>query len=92
MLLSELTSNTATAAVMIPIAKALAVAVDEPVPRLIMLVALSASLGFALPVSTPPNAIVYGTRLVPLRQMALAGIAVDVLALLWLVVCVRTLA
>lgn len=88
-LLSELTSNTATAQLMVPIASALAPAVGLQPVTTIWLVALSASLGFALPVSTPPNAIVYGTRLVPLRTMVVCGLVVDVLGLVWVVACVR---
>ncbi len=88
-LLSELTSNTATAQLMVPIASALAPAVGLQPVTTIWLVALSASLGFALPVSTPPNAIVYGTRIVPLRTMVVCGLAVDVLGLMWVVACVR---
>ncbi|MEW6750660.1 MAG: SLC13 family permease [Candidatus Latescibacterota bacterium] len=91
-LLSELTSNTATAALMVPIAASLAPAVGMAPVQTIWLVALCASLGFALPVSTPPNAIVYGTRLVPLRTMAALGIVLDVLSLIWVVACVRWLA
>ncbi|KAA0219943.1 MAG: hypothetical protein EDS66_15230 [Planctomycetota bacterium] len=88
-LLSELTSNTATASLLVPIAAALAAKTGIPPVQMILLVALSASLGFALPISTPPNAIVYGTRLIPLRLMAGAGLVVDVLTLVWVVVCVR---
>lgn len=86
-LLSELTSNTATASLMVPIAGSLAEALSVSPVQAIWLVALAASLGFALPVSTPPNAIVYGTRKVPLRFMAVTGIVIDVLATLWLVCC-----
>ncbi|MCG3131075.1 MAG: Sodium-dependent dicarboxylate transporter SdcS [Phycisphaerae bacterium] len=88
-LLSELTSNTATASLLVPIAAALAEKAGIPPVQMILLVALSASLGFALPISTPPNAIVYGTRLIPLRLMAGAGLVVDALTLVWVVVCVR---
>lgn len=87
-LLSELTSNTATASLMVPIAGSLAEALSVSPAQAIGLVALAASLGFALPVSTPPNAIVYGTRMVPLRFMAGTGIVVDILATIWLVCCV----
>ncbi len=86
-LLSELTSNTATASLMVPIAGSLAEALSVSPVQAIWLVALAASLGFALPVSTPPNAIVYGTRKVPLRFMAATGIVIDILATLWLVCC-----
>lgn len=91
-LLSELTSNTATAALMIPIAASLAPAVGLPPLQTTWLVTLSASLGFALPVSTPPNAIVYGTGLIPLRRMVGMGLLVDLLGLVWVVICVRLLA
>ncbi len=91
-LLSELTSNTATASLMVPIAAPLAATLQLEPAHAIWLVALCASLGFALPVSTPPNAIVYGTRLVGLREMAAIGIVVDVVCLAWVVVCVRWLA
>jgi len=88
-LLSELTSNTATAALMVPLAGALAPALGCSPVQAIWLVALSASLGFALPISTPPNAIVYGTRLVRLRLMIGAGVAVDLLCAAWVVGCIR---
>ncbi len=90
-LLSELTSNTATAALMVPIAASLAPVVGMPPVKVIWVVALSASLGFALPVSTPPNALVYGTRLIPLRWMAVVGILIDIVCLLWVVACVTLL-
>jgi len=47
---------------------------------------LGASLGFALPVSTPPNAIVYGTGLVPLGSMIRAGLIFDLVGavLIWI--------
>lgn len=90
-LLSELTSNTATAALMVPIAKSLAPLLGGDPQQAILLVALSASLGFALPVSTPPNAIVYGTRLIPLPLMVSVGLLVDVLSIGWVVACVLIL-
>lgn len=90
-LLSETTSNTATAALLVPVAGRLAEHVGIPPVQMIQLVALCASLGFALPISTPPNALVYGTGLIPLRQMAGVGLLVDGLALLWVVLCVSWL-
>ncbi len=88
-LLSELTSNTATASLLVPIAASLAPVCGVSAVQAVWMVALCASLGFALPVSTPPNALVYGTRLTPLRTMAATGIVLDVLAGIWVVLCVK---
>jgi sodium-dependent dicarboxylate transporter 2/3/5 len=68
--------------VVIAIAQATAV---SPVPPTLG-AALGASFGFMLPISTPPNAIVYGSGLVPLREMIRAGALLDVAgaAVIWL--------
>ena len=80
--LGEFASNVATAAVMMPLVVSLAAALGQP-PLLLMLVAgLSASLGFALPVATPPNAIVFGSGLIPMKQMVRAGLVIDVVAII----------
>jgi sodium-dependent dicarboxylate transporter 2/3/5 len=79
-LLSEVTSNTATAAALLPVVHRLCVEAGvDPLPPLLG-VTFGASFGSALPVSTPPNAIVYGTGLVPVRRMARAGVGLDLLA------------
>lgn len=85
-LLSELSSNTASASVVIPIAIAIAAANGvSPIPP-VLGAALGASFGFMLPVSTPPNAIVYASGLVPLREMVRSGVWLDLAgaALIWL--------
>lgn len=91
LLLSELASNTAVAAMMMPIAAALAPAVGEPPVALMLVAALAASTGFALPVATPPNAIVFGSGQVSVRQMARAGLVLDVLAVAVIVAAVAVL-
>ena len=81
MVLGEFASNLAVATMMMPLAASLAAAVGQP-PVVLMLVAgFSASLGFALPVATPPNAIVFGSGEIPMRQMVKAGLVIDVVGI-----------
>ncbi len=76
---SETTSNTASANMVIPIMIALANGAGvSPIPPALG-ACLGASFGFMLPVSTPPNAIVYGSGLVPILRMVRAGIVFDIL-------------
>jgi solute carrier family 13 (sodium-dependent dicarboxylate transporter), member 2/3/5 len=91
LLLSELASNTAVAAMAMPIAASLAPAVHQPPLALMLVGALAASTGFALPVATPPNAIVFGSGQVSVRQMARAGILLDVVAIVVIVLAVAVL-
>jgi sodium-dependent dicarboxylate transporter 2/3/5 len=79
--LGELASNTAIAAVFLPIAGATAVGMGLMPIALMMPVALAASLGFMLPVATPPNAIAYGTGEVSARQLLRAGALLDVVSI-----------
>jgi sodium-dependent dicarboxylate transporter 2/3/5 len=85
--LSEFTSNAATAATLIPVVLSICEkAGTDPVFPL-MGVTFGASFGSALPVSTPPNAIVYGSGLIPVRRMIAAGAGLDVICgvIIWLV-------
>jgi sodium-dependent dicarboxylate transporter 2/3/5 len=85
--LSEFTGNAAAAATLLPvILPTCTQAGIDPLPPLLG-VTLGASFGSALPVSTPPNAIVYSSGLVPVRRMIRAGIGLDVLcaAAIWAV-------
>lgn len=77
-LLSELASNTATAAAFLPVAASLAVAIGADPVLLTVTAALAASGGFMLPVATPPNAIVYGTGALTVPQMVRAGLWLNV--------------
>ena len=77
LLLSELTSHTAATNMIGPIAITIAVSAGlSPVPVSVG-IALSASLGFMLPVSTPPNAIVYASGYVPITKMIKTGVYID---------------
>jgi len=76
---SETSSNTASANMVVPVMIALAQAAGvNPIPPAIG-ATLGASWGFMLPVSTPPNAIVYGSGMVPITAMIRAGIFFDIL-------------
>ncbi|MDJ0976715.1 MAG: SLC13 family permease [Planctomycetota bacterium] len=88
-LLSELGSNTASASILVPVVIGIAgVAEVSPVAP-VLGVALGASLGFMMPVSTPPNAIVYGSGLVPAREMMKAGIVIDIVGFFVTFGCLR---
>ena len=85
-LISETTSNTASASVVVPIIIPVAVAagVDPFVPALAA--TFAASFGFMLPVSTPQNAIVYGSGVVPITQMVRNGFFFDVIGAILIVI------
>ena len=78
-LVSETTSNTASAAVVVPIIIPIADAagINPMVPALAA--TFAASFGFMLPVSTPQNAVVYGSGCVPITTMIRSGISFDVI-------------
>lgn len=84
-IISETTSNTASAAVVVPIIipVALAAEINPFVPALAA--TFAASFGFMLPVSTPQNAIVYGSGVVPITKMIRSGFSFDVLGALLIV-------
>ena len=72
--LTEITSNTATAATMIlPILASLSVAVDVHPLLLMVPAAMAANCAYMLPVGTPPNAIVFGTGKLEIKEMAYVG-------------------
>ena len=78
--LTEITSNTATATLMIPVLGALSIAVGIHPFSLMVPAAIAASYAFMLPVATPPNAIVFSSRCITIPQMAKAGIWLNIIA------------
>ena len=86
--LSEATSNTAAANMIIPIAIAVAAAAGVSPMEPALGATLGASMGFMLPVSTPPNAIVYSSGYVPIGQMMRYGILLDVVGFVVIVAVV----
>ncbi|MCP4704321.1 MAG: SLC13/DASS family transporter [candidate division Zixibacteria bacterium] len=77
--LTELTSNTATTEMILPILGSLAVAIQLN-PLLLMIPAtLSASCAFMLPVATPPNAIIFGTNRIKIKDLIRTGILLNII-------------
>ncbi|MEO2069003.1 MAG: DASS family sodium-coupled anion symporter [Desulfurobacteriaceae bacterium] len=76
--LTELMSNTATAAIFIPILITAAKSLGLPPPFLALPAGIAASCAFMFPVATPPNAIVYGTGNVGQRDMLRVGLVLNV--------------
>jgi sodium-dependent dicarboxylate transporter 2/3/5 len=86
MFVSETTSNTASANMVVPVIISLSLAANiNPIPPAIG-AALGASCAFMLPVSTPPNAIVYGSGMVSITKMMKTGVVLNIIAglIIWL--------
>jgi sodium-dependent dicarboxylate transporter 2/3/5 len=81
--LTEITSNTAVTSMMVPIFISIALSTGEDPYALAIAAALAASLAFMLPVATPPNALVYSSGYVSIRQMVRTGFMLDIMG--WLV-------
>jgi sodium-dependent dicarboxylate transporter 2/3/5 len=90
-LLTELTSNTATAATFLPVAAPLSISTDLDPLLLTVSAAMAASCAFMLPVATPPNAIVYGSGHVSIAQMMRAGLLLNVASAAVITAVVATL-
>ncbi|TWU58597.1 Sodium-dependent dicarboxylate transporter SdcS [Rubripirellula tenax] len=80
--LTEVTSNTATTTLLMPILGAAAVGAGYDASMLMVPAALSASCAFMLPVATPPNAIVFGSERITVREMAQAGFVLNVIGVI----------
>jgi sodium-dependent dicarboxylate transporter 2/3/5 len=91
-LISETTSNTASATVVVPIVIPIAVAagLDPVVPALSAV--FGASFGFMLPVSTPQNAVVYGSGMIPITRMVRSGVIFDVIGIILIVALIPIMA
>lgn len=79
--LTELTSNTATAAMVMPILSAVAIGLGQNPLLLVIPAAIAASCAFMLPVATPPNAIVFGSGYVTIPQMVKSGFGLNILGI-----------
>ena len=92
LMLTELTSNTATAATFLPLAGGLALGLGIDPLLLAIPVALAASCAFMLPVATPPNAIAFGSGYVSIGDMMRGGLWINLAALIAITAATTTLA
>jgi solute carrier family 13 (sodium-dependent dicarboxylate transporter), member 2/3/5 len=79
---SEIVSNTATAALLIPISASLATSLQIDPVLLMVPITIATSYGFVMPVGTPPNAIVFASGYVTIPKMARAGLPLDIIAIM----------
>lgn len=79
-LLTEITSNSATTSTFLPIVASIAVGFGENPLFLGAAVALASSCAFMMPVATPPNAIVFGSGRIPLVKMMQTGVALNIIS------------
>jgi len=84
---TEVTSNTALAATMMPLISASADALKIDASGLLVTTALAASCAFMMPVATPPNAIVFGTGRLKIGDMVKAGFWLNILGVV-IITCV----
>lgn len=76
--LTEFTSNTASAALLVPVFASIAAQMGMPKEVLVLVIGIGASCAFMLPVATPPNAIVFGSGLIKQREMINVGLVLNV--------------
>ena len=91
LVLTEMTSNTATAATFLPVASGIAMGTGVEPLLLTAPVALAATCAFMLPVATPPNAIAYGSGYVTIGQMVKGGGLINILAVIFITLASMTL-
>ena len=84
--MANVISHSAAANLLVPLAVSLALSLDGIDPLVVAaVVAIACSLGMSLPISTPPNAIAYATKEIPIPQMAIVGLVVGTVATLLLI-------
>ncbi|MBB3038531.1 SLC13 family permease [Hoyosella altamirensis] len=91
LLLTELTSNTATAATFLPVLGGVALGLGMDPMLLLLPAVLAASCAFMLPVATPPNAIVFGSGQVTIGQMIRAGVWLNIVGIVLITIAVFAL-
>lgn len=79
--LTEFTSNTASAALLVPLFAPIGVQLGLPPEVLVMIIGIGASCAFMLPVATPPNAIVFGTGYIRQKDMMNVGFILNIVSI-----------
>jgi sodium-dependent dicarboxylate transporter 2/3/5 len=90
--LTELTSNLATTATLLPVMAAIAVQAGVPPIVLTVPITIAASCAFMLPVATPPNAIVFSTGAISIPQMVRAGVFLNIIGIIIVSIIALTIA
>ncbi|HMP61554.1 MAG TPA: anion permease, partial [Phenylobacterium sp.] len=90
-ILTEFTSNTASAALLVPVFAVIGERMGLPPAVLVLMIGLAASCAFMLPVATPPNAIVYGAGHITIGQMVRAGLWLNLIGAAVISLVVMTL-
>ncbi|XP_076062935.1 Na(+)/citrate cotransporter-like [Oratosquilla oratoria] len=90
-MVTEVASNSATSAIILPVLKELAVGIDVNPLYLMLPATVCCSYAFMLPVATPPNAIVYGVANMKSSEMLRAGVVMNVLCVIVITVMINTL-
>ncbi|MDU7693344.1 MAG: DASS family sodium-coupled anion symporter [Helicobacter sp.] len=79
--LTEFSSNTASAALLVPIFASISESLNIPPHILVLVIGVGVSCAFMLPVATPPNAIVYGTGYIKQREMIRVGVVLNIVSI-----------
>ena len=83
--MTELMSNVALVAVLVPVVAGIAIGLDIPIIYLLIPVTIASSCAFMLPMATPPNAIVFASGYIKVHQMARAGVILNLIAVALLI-------
>ncbi|WP_299113315.1 DASS family sodium-coupled anion symporter [uncultured Winogradskyella sp.] len=83
--MTELMSNVALTAVLIPVVAGIAIGLEIPILHLLIPVTIASSCAFMLPMATPPNAIVFASGFIKVHQMARAGIILNLISVALLI-------
>lgn len=86
--LTEITSNLATTAMLLPVLAPAAVVLDIHPYMLMVGATLAASCAFMLPVATPPNAVVFGAKILKISDMVRVGILMNIISIIFITIAV----